>query len=241
MAWAGRHFYVRAWKGLRHRTADMNTLIAIGTGAAFSIRWRRRWRRSCSPPTAREPTSITKRSSSSSRSCCSATRWKRARNATRRGRCDSWRSCSRRPRECGATTRRSTSRSPRCAAGDLVIVRPGERIPVDGVIRSGRGAVDESMLTGESIPVEKAPGDRVIGATINTAGSLEIEATQRRRLERAGAHRPVDERRAGIAGADSAAGRSHFGGLRPGRAVDRDRHVRALDDRSRPSRRLPRR
>ncbi len=61
--------------------------------------------------------------------------------------------------------------------GDLVIVRPGERIPVDGIIRSGRGAVDESMLTGESIPVEKAPGDRVIGATINTAGSLEIEAT----------------------------------------------------------------
>ena len=62
-------------------------------------------------------------------------------------------------------------------SGDLVIVRPGERIPVDGVIRNGRGAVDESMLTGESIPVEKAPGDRVIGATINTSGSLEIEAT----------------------------------------------------------------
>jgi Cu+-exporting ATPase len=62
-------------------------------------------------------------------------------------------------------------------AGDLVIVRPGERIPVDGVIRSGAGAVDESMLTGESIPVDKEPGDRVIGATINTSGALEVEAT----------------------------------------------------------------
>ena len=61
--------------------------------------------------------------------------------------------------------------------GDLVIVRPGERFPVDGVIVSGSGAVDESMLTGESMPVDKQPGDRVIGATINTSGALEIEAT----------------------------------------------------------------
>ena len=62
--------------------------------------------------------------------------------------------------------------------GDLVIVRPGERIPVDGVDHvTARGAVDESMLTGESMPVEKQPGDRVIGATINTSGALEIEAT----------------------------------------------------------------
>jgi Cu+-exporting ATPase len=62
-------------------------------------------------------------------------------------------------------------------AGDLVIVRPGERIPVDGIVRQGAGAVDESMLTGESIPVDKQPGDRVIGATINRSGSLDIEAT----------------------------------------------------------------
>ena len=63
-------------------------------------------------------------------------------------------------------------------SGDVIIVRPGERIPVDGVITIGRGAVDESMLTGESIPVEKAPGDRVIGATINSSGSLEIAAAE---------------------------------------------------------------
>src|SRR5690606_30053769 len=62
--------------------------------------------------------------------------------------------------------------------GDTVIVRPGEKIPVDGVVSSGHSAVDESMLTGESLPVEKAPGDNVIGATINRQGMLKFEATK---------------------------------------------------------------
>ena len=62
--------------------------------------------------------------------------------------------------------------------GDLVRVRPGEKVPVDGVIREGRSAVDESMLTGESLPVEKGPGDAVIGATLNTTGSFVFEATK---------------------------------------------------------------
>ena len=61
--------------------------------------------------------------------------------------------------------------------GDVVLVRPGEKIPVDGVILKGRSSVDESMLTGESIPVEKNAGDKVIGATINKYGSFEFEAT----------------------------------------------------------------
>jgi Cu+-exporting ATPase len=62
--------------------------------------------------------------------------------------------------------------------GDLVIVRPGEKIPVDGVVVDGRSAVDESMLTGESLPVEKGPGDPVIGATLNKLGSFRFEATK---------------------------------------------------------------
>ena len=62
--------------------------------------------------------------------------------------------------------------------GDLVIVRPGEKIPVDGVILDGRSAVDESMLTGESLPVEKGPGDPVIGATLNKLGLFKFEATK---------------------------------------------------------------
>ncbi|MFO7290941.1 MAG: heavy metal translocating P-type ATPase [Bacillota bacterium] len=62
--------------------------------------------------------------------------------------------------------------------GDLIRVRPGEKIPVDGVVVEGRSAVDESMLTGESIPVDKQPGDEVIGATINKHGTLTFRATK---------------------------------------------------------------
>src|SRR5262249_30916694 len=61
--------------------------------------------------------------------------------------------------------------------GDVVLVRPGERIPVDGDIIGGRSAIDESMLTGESLPVERGPGDRVIGGTLNTAGAFRYRAT----------------------------------------------------------------
>lgn len=61
--------------------------------------------------------------------------------------------------------------------GDIIIIRPGESIPVDGIIRSGQTSLDESALTGESIPVEKAEGDKVISATINQRGTIEFEAT----------------------------------------------------------------
>jgi Cu+-exporting ATPase len=64
------------------------------------------------------------------------------------------------------------------AAGDIVVVRPGEKIPVDGIIVDGRSAVDESMITGESLPVNKVVGDNVIGATINKQGMLRFEATK---------------------------------------------------------------
>ncbi len=63
------------------------------------------------------------------------------------------------------------------ASGDIVVVRPGQRVPVDGVIRDGRAAVDESMLTGESIPVERRAGDHVIGGTINQDGVIRVEVT----------------------------------------------------------------
>ncbi|MBA3234748.1 MAG: copper-translocating P-type ATPase, partial [Chloroflexi bacterium] len=62
--------------------------------------------------------------------------------------------------------------------GDLILVRPGERLPVDGIVRDGRSAVDESVITGESMPVGKEAGDEVIGGTINTSGSFRFEATR---------------------------------------------------------------
>ncbi|MDI3327992.1 MAG: heavy metal translocating P-type ATPase [Alicyclobacillaceae bacterium] len=66
----------------------------------------------------------------------------------------------------------------RVVPGDRIRVRPGEKIPVDGLVLEGRSAVDESMLTGESIPVDKSPGDEVIGGTVNRNGTLLVEATK---------------------------------------------------------------
>ena len=62
--------------------------------------------------------------------------------------------------------------------GDLVIVRPGEKIPTDGTVEVGRSSVDESMVTGESLPVEKEPGDGLVGATVNQTGLLRVRATR---------------------------------------------------------------
>lgn len=62
--------------------------------------------------------------------------------------------------------------------GDIVLIRPGEKIPVDGVVIDGRSVVDESMLTGESLPIEKSVGDELIGATLNKQGLLKMEATK---------------------------------------------------------------
>ena len=177
MTWAGRHFYVRAWQALRHRTANMNTLIAIGTGAAFLYSVIAHF---APDLLAREAARadvyyeaviliialVLLGNAMEARAKRNTTRALRQlaqlQPATARVRRDG--------RELDVPIAEVRS-------GDLVVVRPGERIPVDGVIAHGAGAVDESMLTGESMPVEKQPGDRVIGATINTSGALDIEAT----------------------------------------------------------------
>ena len=153
----------------------MNTLIAVGTGAAFlyslvaTVAPGRLQRRGVSPDVYYEAVIVI-----IALRPRSATQWRRAPSG--------------RPRRAlrdMARLQPSTARVRRdgveldvpigdVRAGDVVVVRPGERFPVDGVVVSGGGAVDESMLTGESMPVEKGPGDRVIGGTMNTTGAFEI-------------------------------------------------------------------
>lgn len=73
---------------------------------------------------------------------------------------------------------RSTSPPLRVLVGDLVLIRPGGKVPVDGTVEDGTSEVDESMVTGESLPVAKTPGSTVIGASINTTGTLRVRATK---------------------------------------------------------------
>jgi P-type Cu+ transporter len=177
MTWAGRHFYVRAWKGLRHRTADMNTLIAVGTGAAFLYSVVATFAPAVFVADGSRPDVYYEAVILIIALVLlgNAMEARAKRNTTRALR----QLAKLQPSTARVRRERQDVDVPiaEVHAGDLIIVRPGERIPVDGVIRQGSGAVDESMLTGESIPVDKQPGDRVIGATINTSGAFEIEAT----------------------------------------------------------------
>jgi Cu+-exporting ATPase len=177
MAWAGRRFYTRAWNALRHRTADMNTLIAIGTGAAYTY----------SLVATFAPGLL---HSGNARADVyyeavvfiialvllgNAMEARATRQTTRAlrelARLQPARALVRRD---GVEVELPIAQ---VTVGDLVLVRPGERLPVDGVIVAGSAAVDESMLTGEPLPVDKQPGDRVIGATVNRTGALEVRAT----------------------------------------------------------------
>jgi Cu+-exporting ATPase len=177
MAWAGRHFYTRAWAAFRHHSADMNTLIAVGTGAAFvysvaaTVAPGFFIARGVQPDVYYEAVVFiialilmgnamearAKRQTSSALRALANLQPKTAR--VLRG---------------GAEADVPVDE---VLHGDVVLVRPGERIPVDGQVASGQSAVDESMLTGESLPVQKGPGARVIGGTINRTGAFRYTAT----------------------------------------------------------------
>ena len=116
----------------------------------------------------------------------------------------------------------------RVRVGDIVVVRPGERIPVDGRVVEGAGSVDESMLTGESLPVEKAEGGRVTGGSINVDGLLTVETLAVGARDHAGADRPHGGRSAGVQGADPAHGGQGQRRLRPGGAGHRGTHLHRL-------------
>ncbi|MGZ8415157.1 MAG: heavy metal translocating P-type ATPase, partial [Gemmatirosa sp.] len=182
MAWAGRHFYTRAWAAFRHHAADMNTLVAVGTGAAFvysavaTVAPGLFRAAGLAPDVYYEAVVLiialiltgnafearAKRQTSAALRALAALQPATARVV--------------RPTADGGTDDVDVPVET-VRAGDTVIVRPGERVPVDGEVLSGQSAVDESMLTGESLPVAKAAGDRVIGGTINRTGAFRFRAT----------------------------------------------------------------
>lgn len=188
--YSGWQFYRGAWAALRHRAADMNTLIAVGTGAAYlysvaatiapgyfsgtanSGAMAGMGGMNNAPPVYFEAASV----------IIALILLGRLLESRARGR-------------AGDAIRRLIGLQPKTARvvrsgsevdvpvadvvpGDMVVVRPGEKIPVDGVIESGASAVDESMLTGESLPVEKTKGAAVFAATLNKTGSFTFRATR---------------------------------------------------------------
>jgi Cu+-exporting ATPase len=178
LAWSGRAFFRGAYSGLLHGTADMNTLIAVGTGAAFTY-----------------STIVTVVPGVFTRAGLAADVYFEAVSmiialillgklleARAKGRTsDAIRRLLRlQPRH--ARVVRDGGESDVAIAelvvGDVIVVRPGERIPVDGVVLDGRSAVDQSMLTGESLPVEKGAGDEVVGGTMNGSGAFRFRATR---------------------------------------------------------------
>ena len=177
MLWAGRHFYTRAWASFLHHSADMNTLIAVGTGAAFiysviaTVAPAFFISHGVAPDVYYEAVIF----------IIALILAGNAFEARAKGR-------------TSAALRALVNLQPPNARvvrdgiemdipvesvehGDTVVVRPGERVPTDGELNTGESAVDESMLTGESLPVTKRVGDRVTGGTVNTTGGFRYTAT----------------------------------------------------------------
>jgi Cu+-exporting ATPase len=177
MAWAGRGVFKGAWATARHGSSDMNTLIALGTGAAFvwsaAVTVVPQWfqERGVHPHVYYEAAVL----------ILAFVVGGKALEA-------------RAKRETTGALRKLISLQPQKARverdgveadipvaevrrGDIVIVRPGEKLPVDGEVTEGKTFIDESMLTGEPVRIERGPGDRVVGSTINVLGSIKYRAT----------------------------------------------------------------
>jgi Cu+-exporting ATPase len=181
MVWAGRHFYLRAWAAFRHHSADMNTLIAVGTGAAFvyslvaTVAPEIFTSRGLAPDVYYEAVIIIIALILTGNAF--EARAKRQTSHALRALVELQPRTARVERVVDGATTTLDIAVEDVVQGDVVVVRPGERIPVDGRIISGQSAIDESMLTGESLPVSRTVGDRVIGGTINGTGSFSYTAT----------------------------------------------------------------
>jgi Cu+-exporting ATPase len=176
--WAGLRFYRGAWGALKHKTSDMNTLIAVGSSVAYLYSMTAVIAPGLFATGILEPNLYF----DTSAAIIALILLGRLLEARARG-------------QTSEAIKKLIGMQPKTAivirddqqteipvedvqVGDLILVRPGERVPVDGIVHQGYSSVDESMITGESIPVEKKVGDEVIGATINKTGSLEVEASK---------------------------------------------------------------
>jgi Cu+-exporting ATPase len=178
LLYSGREFYVSAWNGFLHRTASMDTLIAVGTGAAFlyslAATLLPSWflQRGLTPEVYYDTTAtiialillgkvLESRAKSKTSAAIKALMGLQAKTAR----------VVRSGQEIDVPIEQ-------VLVGDEVVVRPGEKVATDGQILTGSSAVDESMLTGESLPVEKKAGDNVFGATLNKTGSFRFRVSK---------------------------------------------------------------
>jgi Cu+-exporting ATPase len=176
--WVGWQFYVGAWKTAKHRSADMNTLIAVGTSAAYLYSVLATF----FPWLFVAKGLMAEVYFDTAGAIIVLILLGRLLEARAKGQTSE---AIKKLIGLQAKTARVVRDGQEMdipveevKIGDLVVVRPGEKVPVDGVIREGYSSVDESMVTGESIPVEKKAGDEVIGATINKTGTFTFEATK---------------------------------------------------------------
>jgi Cu+-exporting ATPase len=177
IVYVGRGFYASAFRALRHGTSNMDTLIAMGATVAYGYsvialvgNWLGLW-----PPQA-----IYLMESTGLLALISLGHWLEARARELAGHAIRELMVLSPP----TALRLDDSQTPRevplaeIQRGDRILVRPGDRVPVDGVIIAGRSAVDESMITGEALPVLRDIGDEVVGGTMNTDGRLTVRATR---------------------------------------------------------------
>ena len=167
----GARFYIAAWKALRAFTGNMDLLVSLGTSAAYFYSL---YLMFAGPPGAHlyfEAAAVVI-------ALIMVGKWLEAR-AKRSTRAAIQALMSLRPDKARVERDGTEIEVPvaAVAVGDVVVVRPGEKLPVDGIVIGGRSEVDESLLTGESLPVEKSPGDGVTGGSINGSGLLRIETT----------------------------------------------------------------
>ena len=176
--WAGRQFYVGFWKAAKHKTSDMNTLIAVGTSAAYIYSLIATFL----PHLFMVKGVMLDVYFDTSAAIIVLILLGRSLEARAKGRTSEAikKLIGLQPKTAKIIRDGNEVDIPVAdvAAGDIVVVRPGERISVDGIIKEGYSSVDESMVTGESLPIEKKVGDTVIGATINKTGTFRFEATR---------------------------------------------------------------